>query len=489
MITWMQRHNKYLVVTIWIATIAFIGAGVVGWGSVSFGSKANSVAKVGDIDIPITKYNYNRDNLYQQYAQQFGGKFDKEKAEELGLNQQVLNNLRNEALILNFAKERGIITTDKEVGEEIVNLPYFRDKSGKFDKSIYEAFLRNRGLKAKDFERILKDETTVRKVFKLINIKPLPLEKNAMKLTFDIADKIKYRVIKSSDINVTIDEDKLKSFWEKRKLDYMSAQKYVLELQIIDSKDVNVSDSDIESYYRANRTNYIDKSGAIKELKDVKDLVKKDVKLKKLKTEAARARSKFKKGKVKPTEVVTLSSGDKRFSKEIWSKIASADEGKYLNSEIVGEKYYNIHIKSIIKPKVMSFDEAKDLVTKDYKKVVREKELNSVAKDALKDTKSFNIEPKEYISLSKLTVLPKLTPQDSVLLTRSVFASKKKINSAKISDGVVVYEIVKQKIVDNNSSNRLTKEIESVKSGELTSNLIKSLSSKYSSEVYIKVGK
>ena len=49
MISWMQKHNKYLVWTIWIATIAFIGAGFVGWGSYSFGSKAGNVAKVGDV--------------------------------------------------------------------------------------------------------------------------------------------------------------------------------------------------------------------------------------------------------------------------------------------------------------------------------------------------------------------------------------------------------------------------------------------------------
>ncbi|WP_245821627.1 SurA N-terminal domain-containing protein, partial [Campylobacter vulpis] len=28
MLTWMQHHKKYLVVTIWISVIAFVGAGV-----------------------------------------------------------------------------------------------------------------------------------------------------------------------------------------------------------------------------------------------------------------------------------------------------------------------------------------------------------------------------------------------------------------------------------------------------------------------------
>ena len=33
MITWMQRHKKWLVITIWISTSACVGAGCGGWGS------------------------------------------------------------------------------------------------------------------------------------------------------------------------------------------------------------------------------------------------------------------------------------------------------------------------------------------------------------------------------------------------------------------------------------------------------------------------
>ena len=45
MIAWMQKHNKYLVVTIWIATIAFIGAGfVIGLGTIGPGTGIGFVA-------------------------------------------------------------------------------------------------------------------------------------------------------------------------------------------------------------------------------------------------------------------------------------------------------------------------------------------------------------------------------------------------------------------------------------------------------------
>lgn len=62
MIGWMQKHKKYLIITIWISTIAFVGAGFVGWGSYSFSSTSNAVAVVGDRKISIENYNANMQN-------------------------------------------------------------------------------------------------------------------------------------------------------------------------------------------------------------------------------------------------------------------------------------------------------------------------------------------------------------------------------------------------------------------------------------------
>ena len=486
MISWMQKHNKYLVITIWVATIAFIGAGFVGWGSVKFGSSANAVAKVGEIDIPITKYSFNYNNLYTQYRERFGGKFDRKKAEELGLGKVVLNNLINEALLLNFAKENGIITTDKEVGLEIANFSQFKDKNGAFDKSIYESFLRNRGLKAKDFEQILKDEMTVRKVLSLINVKPLLLESEAIESTFKIADKIRYKVLKKDEIKVEINEDELKKYWNDNKNNYLSKAKYKLELLWTKPKDINISSSEIEEFYKVNNFNYTDKDGKVKELKDVKDLVLKDIKLKKIKKEAVIERSRFKKGKLQASEVITLEFGDSKFAPSIWKELKESKSGKFLKPKAVGDSYVTIHIKNIIEPKVLSFKDAKELVSKDFKLMKEKEELNNLTKEALKSSSNFNIEPKEYITLSKIVNLPKLTLQDSAKVIRTIFDSDKGVGSVSVSEGVVVYKILEQKLLDNNSSNTINNEIVSVKNGELASNLLKELSTKYTTKVFLK---
>ncbi|MEJ5169337.1 MAG: SurA N-terminal domain-containing protein, partial [Arcobacteraceae bacterium] len=66
MIEWMQRHKKWLVITIWISTIAFIGAGFVGWGAYDFGKSEGAVAKVGKKEITMSELQREYNNLYSQ---------------------------------------------------------------------------------------------------------------------------------------------------------------------------------------------------------------------------------------------------------------------------------------------------------------------------------------------------------------------------------------------------------------------------------------
>ena len=71
MITWMQRHKKWLVITIWISTIAFIGAGFVGWGSYKYGTQGGVVATVGSREVSIEEYQQEYSNLLSDSCDEF----------------------------------------------------------------------------------------------------------------------------------------------------------------------------------------------------------------------------------------------------------------------------------------------------------------------------------------------------------------------------------------------------------------------------------
>ena len=67
MITWMQRHKKWLVVTLWISVFAFVGAGFVGWGSYDYSKSNSTVAKVGLREVSLNDVQNEYSSLYNQY--------------------------------------------------------------------------------------------------------------------------------------------------------------------------------------------------------------------------------------------------------------------------------------------------------------------------------------------------------------------------------------------------------------------------------------
>jgi len=68
MITWMQKHRKWLVVTMWISVISFVGAGAVGWGSYDFGKSGGAIAKVGEYEITQKELQSQYNKYYNYYS-------------------------------------------------------------------------------------------------------------------------------------------------------------------------------------------------------------------------------------------------------------------------------------------------------------------------------------------------------------------------------------------------------------------------------------
>ena len=88
MISFMQKHKKYLVITIWVSTIAFVGAGFVGWGSYDFSSTSNAVAVVGESKVSINEMQREYSRLYGIYNQLVGGTLDEEQAKKMGIEER-----------------------------------------------------------------------------------------------------------------------------------------------------------------------------------------------------------------------------------------------------------------------------------------------------------------------------------------------------------------------------------------------------------------
>ena len=161
MINWMQKHKKSLIPTIWISTIAFVGAGFVGWGAYDYNkNRAGAIAKVGDIKISNQELNTKYRELYSYFSSTSEG-FTQEKANEMHLDEIAASNLIQEALLLNFAKDLGIKATKEDIAKYIVTAPEFQ-VDNKFNKQLYSQAIKNLGITTAEFEKNLEKTIVLR---------------------------------------------------------------------------------------------------------------------------------------------------------------------------------------------------------------------------------------------------------------------------------------------------------------------------------------
>ncbi len=486
MISWMQKHNKYLVWTIWVATIAFIGAGFVGWGSYDLSSRAGNVAKVGNIEIEQTKLNMAYSNIYSQYNQMMQGKLDEKKAKEMGLIKQAFSRISTQAKILNFAQDAGIVVSDKEVADKLEEIKGFQ-KDGMFNKEIYQNYLTSQRLKAKAFEEALREEITISKTLDLLNVEALPLEMETVSAAMNVADKLLYKVLTPSDVNFTMDDTKLAAYWETNKENYMTQKEYVLSVVWTSSSDAVVTEDEPKVHYEANSFNYTDANGKQLTFDEAKEKVITDLKLKKTKKSAQKSYIAFKKDKLESSETLTLPVNDPILTKEVWTQIEQKSIGDIIKPKVVKDRYATIKIDSMKEPVVKTYEAAKEDVSKIYTVQAKKEALMLLAESTLKNFNESNVTESEFVTLEDRDNLKSLNSQESLQFLQKLFTSSKEKGIISALDKVVVYNIMEQKLLpmDENKTEVVKQTVNQMKKNIFETNLMKMLDEKYPTEVYM----
>ncbi|MDD5405734.1 MAG: peptidylprolyl isomerase [Sulfurovaceae bacterium] len=487
MISWMQKHNRYLVWTIWIATIAFIGAGFVGWGSYKLGSNSGKIAKVGDITIEQSRFDMAYRNLYNQYNQQLQGKLDEQKAKEIGIEKQTFAILKAQAEILNLAKEYGIVASDKEVAKTLESFEGFKN-NGKFDKAIYEQYLQTQNIKAQTFENMVKDELIINKLTALLYTNATPFEVKAVALPLGISDQIAYSILTSKDVSVSIDDNKLQQYWSNYKQNYMQPKKYSIEILWTPTENINISKEELEAFYKTNVSKFISQDGKQLPFEAVIPFITKELRLQKGEKTAQRAYIDYKKGKIQANEKIVLSANDQKVSPQIINEIDKLNNGDILKPRAVGDKYATIKLISKINPQPMTFDEAKNNLVQDYTKEASKKALQTLAINTLKNFDTTGGKTVKWVSLNGTDNALSLNNGENLQFLQELFTSQKEKGIINLSDKIVVYKIIAQKVVtrDNKEAQMINQSVSELKRKLLEANLLKKLDKDFSTDVYVK---
>ncbi len=478
MIEWMQTHRKWLVVTIWIATIAFIGAGFVGWGQFQFGRKTSDVAKINDTEVTINDVQQIYNNLFQEKNRQLGGNLDDATAEKMGLKKQAFDMAIQQGILRQYAKDLGLYVTEKEVAEQI--LKYFKDKK------TYLQYLKQTGQKAKDFENNLKKQMLVQKLLTTLHLKPT----KALMLSFGSAlyneDNLKIKIIDRSSIKVDLSEDEIKTYWEKNKQKYLSPTKYKIALVKTPLKG-NITDKDLKEFYNENKNNYKNDKGEILTFDQAKDLVKRDYLAKINKKKAILAYKHLKDGK-ENYELITITLNNDLIPAD---KMKILIQTGFVKPFINKNEYISAKLVEEIKPKPLSFKDAKAKVIEDLMKIKSLKMLEETAKNSLNN---FDGKTTGFITKYDVNKFKNLTPDEATEFLFTEFSLQKNKNYILVPSfnpkKAVVYQVLEQKLLDKTKYEKNKAQIEALAdttlNALLVNDLIKDLMAKYHIVTYVK---
>ncbi|SFV56490.1 Peptidyl-prolyl cis-trans isomerase PpiD [hydrothermal vent metagenome] len=485
MITWMQRHKKWLIITIWISTIAFVGAGFVGWGQYSYGDKAGAVAKVGNIEITQGSLQKSYSRLYAKYNEMFQGNFDEEKAKQFELQKQALEGLVQQALLLNLAASYDLELSDEELISSLTKQEYFF-KDGVFDKESYKILLSQNNLSTKEYEADLRKDLLIQKLLKLLPVQTSENEVNILNTLMNITDKINYKVLSLDDIKIDTSDALLKPFWETSKNNFMSAVSYDVKYITQEKITQTYNDGKISNYYNDNKTHFKDDQGKILSLDSAKDLVITELNTKATKDKALRTYISYKKGKLASDIVfksATLSTVENSFDAKTLEKISKLSlTSPYMKPVLVNGVYHTFELIRVNPSMPKSYEDAKaDLVTV-YTTQTKKTKLQELANNSIATFKGTNT---PFITSRDIDQIKGLTQAESTEFLQKLFVSDKKrsyivLNSKKI----VLYYILEQKLLDK-SNNDLASSVKKLKSSMFNKALIKTLENKYQTEIFL----
>jgi peptidyl-prolyl cis-trans isomerase D len=485
MITWMQRHKKYLIITIWISTIAFVGAGFVGWGQYQYGNKAGAVAKVGNVELTRGELQKEYSKLYAQYNQMFQGNFDEEKAKNFGLQSQAMKQLTDRALLLNLAHSYDLSITDAELLAELTTQEYFF-KDSKFDKDTYKQVLSRNRLTTTEYESDLKKQLLIQKMLKLLKVEESPNEAKILNTMISIADKLSYKVIDDSSIkSIDTSDQYLKPYWEARKDNFMSDVSYDVKYIKQEKVSQTYDDKKISAHYNDNKTHFKAEDGKLLPLEKAKSKVIAELNSKATKNKALRSYIAYKKGKldasIKPT-TATVSKTSNIFDAQTLEKLSKLSlTSPFLKPQLVNGEYFIIELIKTNPSEPKSFQEAKEEVKALF---IAETKRATLLKLAEHNLKNFKGKTTEFITLDDAKKLSELDSVSANEFLTQLFNSQQKRGFIPLQNGkIVLYNVMEQKLLSNSDSK--DNSIVGLKSSMFNEGLIKNLNNIYHTEIFI----
>jgi peptidyl-prolyl cis-trans isomerase D len=123
------------------------------------------VAHVGDQTITADAFQREYQRQLKRTAAAFGNQFSPELAKQLGLPQQVLDQMVSQALFGELASRMGLRAPDDVLTQILATVPMFKNEQGQFDRNRFAAYLQQLGMSEEGYIETLRHNLLINQIY------------------------------------------------------------------------------------------------------------------------------------------------------------------------------------------------------------------------------------------------------------------------------------------------------------------------------------
>jgi peptidyl-prolyl cis-trans isomerase D len=263
----MRRHKGWLKWSLALVVLTFVLFYIPDFMQTSTGAAPNdTVAVVEDREITVREFTRRYSAQLQAYRQAYGAQMNEQLLRQLGIEQQILQQLVDEEAMVAEARRQGMSVSDVEIRERILAMPAFQENGQFFGEQRYRQMLsmNNPPLTPTEFEEQIRRSLLVQKLRDAVS--------GWMSVSdADVADeyrrrneKVKLDVVPiTADAftsQVSVNDADLAAHFEKNKDRYRIGEKRKVKYAVVDvervRETVKISDAEIEAFYKQNLATY-----------------------------------------------------------------------------------------------------------------------------------------------------------------------------------------------------------------------------------------
>ena len=264
----MRRHRDWLKWSLGLVCVAFVLFYIPDFlrGSGADAASSDTVAKVEGREITSADFRRTYQAQLQAYRSAYGGNMNDQLLKQLGIEQQILQQMVDERAALAEAERLGIKVSDEEVRQRIFAMPAFQENGGFIGDARYQQLLRMQRppMIASEFEDNIRRALAVEKLrgslTDWLSVNDKDLEKEYRRRN----DKVKLAVVSftadSFRTQVNATEAEVAGHFDAHKRDFKIPEKRKIKYLLIDIDALRaktiVPAADIEREYNNNSEQY-----------------------------------------------------------------------------------------------------------------------------------------------------------------------------------------------------------------------------------------